>query len=91
MDYVVVHILNDDLVALRYLGPTSCAMKKTDAVWRVVKATKDHKCAAGQGSILKGRNCWSPLTNGNNRYHRISAAGMAHLVGSHLLAKVAGL
>lgn len=86
-DYVVVHVLTDDLVVLRYLGPTASLMKKIDAAWRVVRATKDHKCAAGWGDIHKGIGCWSPLTNGNNRYHRISAAGMAHLVASHLMVK----
>ncbi len=91
MDYVVVKILSDDLLALGYHGPGSIAMKKTDAVWHVAKANKDHMCAAGWGNIHKGSGCWRPITNGNNRYHRISAAGMAHLMGAYLLAKVAGL
>lgn len=58
-----VSVLAEGLVGLR-----------TDAgkqLWTLVKIRKARECSVCRGKIDKGSEAFRPLTNGNNRYHRI--------------------
>lgn len=40
-------------------------------LWTLVKTRKPRKCSVCRGEIAIGTGAFRPLTNGNNRYHRI--------------------
>ncbi len=48
----------------------------TSQLWSDCKCRKDHRCVVTGDNIKKGTKCFRPVTNGYNRYHRISQKGM---------------
>ncbi len=43
-------------------------------LWTICKIRKDHKCVITEKLIKKGEQAYRPITNGGNRYERISKA-----------------
>lgn len=49
-------------------------------IWPRCKVRKTWECQVSQSKINSGDTAYRPMTNGNNRMHRISKTGMAWLV-----------
>jgi len=71
-DYKLIRVLIEGLCVL------SCDMY-TEQMWGECKCRKQHTCVITGDRINKGSCCFRPITNGYNRYHRISLRGMCWL------------
>lgn len=49
-------------------------------IWVRAQTRKDWECKITGQPIAKGAWGWRPITNANNRMHRISEAGMERLI-----------
>ena len=43
-------------------------------LWTICKVRKDHSCVITSQEIKKGEQAYRPITNGGNRYERITQA-----------------
>ena len=63
-DYVLLALVSEKLLRI-----TSYEYGRQ--LWTNVALRKEKKCARCDGSIPKGTRCFSPITNGYNRMHRL--------------------
>lgn len=71
--YTFVKILNKGLVGLSHpiFG---------NQLWHEVKLRKPKNCIITGANLKAGDMAFSPITNGNNRMHRISRVGIDRLI-----------
>lgn len=52
-------------------------------LWVECKLRRAARCEVNSHEIPAGKHAWRPVTNANNRMHRISEEGMRDLVSQH--------
>jgi len=53
-------------------------------IWVRAKMRKEWKCRVTEQPIRKGDIAWRPVTDANNRMHRISGGGISHLIDKQI-------
>ncbi len=73
MSYTLVKVIGEGLVGLDH-------PEYGRQIWSRCKVRKIWDCKASEKRIRPGEGAWRPVTNGQNRMHRISNFGMNYLL-----------